>query len=127
MEVPELQIDDVDSLKDLFQKRFTGTVRHTETGQTLVLREQGFESLEGSPIEEIEGVYEHNKSTPEDSKLYYVGKLVCQPDTDECLVLYIPLYETDDLMVQARPIDMFMETIVRDGEEVYRFSRLTPA
>ncbi len=119
MELSEVYIGDIDSLEDLFRMRYTGTVRHTETGQVIDLCDEGFVHFEEFPCE---GVYEHFKSTPEDPKLYYVGKLVCQPDTGECLVLYIPLYETDDPVMSARPVEVFTGAVQRDGEDVLRFA-----
>ncbi|HRK40778.1 MAG TPA: DUF1653 domain-containing protein [Candidatus Saccharibacteria bacterium] len=118
----EVRFDDIDSLEDLFRTCYTGTVRHTETGQLIDLRDEGFVHFEEFSFE---GVYEHYKTTPENPKLYYVGKLVCQPDTGECLVLYIPLYETDDRHMPARPLDVFKDEVEHDDKLVPRFSPLT--
>lgn len=70
------------------------------------------------------GIYEHYKSTPESRKYYQVLGFARHTETEEILVVYIPLY-TDSSHTgprfQVRPIGMFTENITRDGEEIPRF------
>lgn len=51
---------------------------------------------------------------------YRVLGVARHSETEEHLVVYTPLYDDSGLWV--RPLSMFMETVVRDGKEVARFS-----
>lgn len=75
------------------------------------------------------GVYEHYKSTPEDRKLYQVLGFARHTETEEELVIYIPLYvapEHTGLRLQARPLSMFVEMVEVDEQEVPRFKYVGP-
>lgn len=70
------------------------------------------------------GVYEHYKSTPADRRYYQVLGCARQTETGESLVIYVPLYtipEHKGLRIQARPLDMFMESVQVGGKMVPRF------
>lgn len=73
-----------------------------------------------SPLPPIlTGTYRHNKS----GKLYEVIGVAVQTETDEGLVVYRPLYDTEhDLF--ARPYEMFVETVELDGKAVPRFEKV---
>lgn len=65
--------------------------------------------------EEIKpGIYQHYKG-PE----YLVYEVARHSETEEHLVVYRPLYGEKKLWV--RPLDMFTETVNKDGEELPRF------
>ena len=71
------------------------------------------------------GIYEHYKSTPEDRRYYQVLGTARNTETEEKLVIYIPLYvlpEHKGLKLQARPMDMFLETVEYKGETKPRFA-----
>jgi hypothetical protein len=70
------------------------------------------------------GVYEHYKSTPQDKRYYQVLGFARNTETEEILAIYIPLYvipEHKGLRLQARPLDMFMETVDYNGQTLPRF------
>lgn len=70
------------------------------------------------------GVYEHYKSAPEDRRYYQVLGIARHTETDEVLAVYIPLYvipEHTGLRLQARPLDMFTESVEHNGQEMPRF------
>jgi hypothetical protein len=72
----------------------------------------------------ISGVYEHHKSTPEARKYYQVLGCAKHTETDEALVVYVPLYvipEHTGLRLQVRPVAMFLEQIEKHGVRVPRF------
>ncbi len=62
------------------------------------------------------GVYRHNKS----GQLYEVIGLALQTETEEKLVIYKPLYESDHELF-ARPEAMFIEVVNIGGKNVPRF------
>lgn len=75
------------------------------------------------------GVYEHYKSTPQNRRYYQVLGFARHTETDEILVVYIPLYvipEHRGLRMQVRPIDMFMETVEVHVKTVPRFRYVGP-
>ena len=77
----------------------------------------------------INGVYEHYKSTKSDRRYYQVLGVARNTETEEKLVVYIPLYvihEHKGLRLQARPLDMFIETVEYDGETKPRFRYIGP-
>lgn len=100
---------------------FDGEVKHTETGERLNVFDPHFETVEEL---DLSGVYEHYKSTPDDPKLYYVVSVKRNIDSGECLVVYFPLYETEDQGIPARPLSMFTGSVEVDGQEVPRFRYL---
>jgi len=66
------------------------------------------------------GKYQHFKGN-----FYQVLHLAKHSETQECLVIYQPLYKDEqgnDLGIWARPLAMFDETIERDGQIIKRFS-----
>lgn len=70
------------------------------------------------------GIYEHYKSTPENRHYYQVLGFAQHTETDDVLVIYLPLYTNPDeggLRIRARPLEMFIETVEREGETVPRF------
>ena len=62
------------------------------------------------------GTYRHNKK----GRLYEVVGVALQTETDEPLVVYSPLYDSDYELF-ARPYDMFVESVEIDGERKSRF------
>ena len=65
------------------------------------------------------GTYRHGKS----GKLYEVIGLALETETAELLVIYRPLYE-NEYELFARPVSMFTETVVLDGQSVPRFENV---
>lgn len=77
----------------------------------------------------INGVYEHYKSTHESRRYYQVLGVARHTETDEKLVVYIPLYvipEHTGLRIQVRPLDMFMESVEYNGKTLPRFNYIGP-
>jgi hypothetical protein len=73
------------------------------------------------------GVYEHYKSTTKDKRYYQVLGTAKNTESEEKLVIYIPLYvipEHKGLRLQARPLQMFIETVNWNGKTVPRFKYL---
>jgi len=71
------------------------------------------------------GVYEHYKSRDDDRRYYQVLGVARNTETEEKLVMYIPLYvipEHRGLRLQARPLDMFLETVEWEGKTMPRFN-----
>lgn len=66
----------------------------------------------------IKGLYEHYKGNR-----YRVVGVAHHSETMEELVVYEALYETD-MRLWVRPLAMFFEEVVVDGEKVPRFKRL---
>lgn len=60
------------------------------------------------------GIYEHYKGGR-----YRVIDTVRHSETEECMVLYKPLYGEQKLWV--RPFDMFVETVNVNGTQIPRF------
>lgn len=56
---------------------------------------------------------------------YVVVGLATHSETQEVLVVYRPLYNDSGLWV--RPVAMFLETVVHNGETVPRFTYLGPS
>ncbi len=63
------------------------------------------------------GKYRHFKGVE-----YEVFSVARHSETEESVVVYRPLY--DDSGWWVRPLDMFTETVERDGETVPRFQRV---
>lgn len=71
------------------------------------------------------GIYEHYKSTPGSRRYYQLLGFARHTETEEVLVIYIPLYtdkSTLGLRLQARPLDMFTGNITLNGKKQPRFS-----
>jgi len=64
------------------------------------------------------GIYQHYKG-----KRYRVHYVALHSETLEPFVVYEALYELEDGLVPyfVRPLSMFLETVVVDGETVPRF------
>lgn len=67
----------------------------------------------------LNGIYRHFKGR--DYKVLHLAK---HSETQENLVVYQAMY--GDHAVWVRPIDMFLEEVVRDGQTFERFSYLPP-
>lgn len=70
------------------------------------------------------GIYEHYKSTPETRRYYQILGFARHTETNEIVVVYVPLYvipEHPGLRLQVRPLDMFVEQVVIDGQTKPRF------
>ena len=65
------------------------------------------------------GIYQHYKG-----KKYTVLGVAKHSETLEDLVVYVTLYENDLSALWVRPLKMFLETIVIDGQEVPRFKKI---
>ena len=91
---------------------------HTETGEVFDINDPRYQSVEGVLRT---GMYRHYKSTPDDLKYYTVEKVVVDTETDIHLVIYRPLYETNDKLVKARPLDMFMESVAVGKGKIPQF------
>ena len=65
------------------------------------------------------GKYRHSKT----GRFYEVVGIALQTETDERLVIYRPLYESEHQLF-ARPYDMFVEQVNIDGERRLRFEKL---
>lgn len=111
------------SVEEYFSYRFNGRVKHTETGEELNVASAEYEDVEEFSLN---GIYEHYKSTPDNPKLYYVGSVKRDIETGECLVVYCPLYESDEMLLSARPLSMFTGSVDVDGEELPRFRPMDP-
>ncbi len=77
----------------------------------------------------INGVYEHYKSTNKDRRYYQVLGVARHTETEEKLVVYIPLYvipEHKGLRMQVRPLKMFMESVDYHGKTLPRFNYIGP-
>lgn len=67
----------------------------------------------------LNGIYRHFKGR--DYKVLHVAK---HSETQENLVVYQAMYE--EHVIWVRPIDMFLEKVVRDGQTFERFSYVPP-
>lgn len=113
-----LPANEPEALEAFFKSRFSGWVRHTETDEILHVDSDAYEIVEELSLN---GVYEHYKSTPANPKLYYVGRVVQNIESAECLVVYCPLYETNATYLPARPLNVFTDIVIVDGQQLPRF------
>ena len=69
------------------------------------------------------GIYRHYKGND-----YLVLTVARHSETDELLVIYMPLESKDgsDLTPWARPLAMFAEEVVVEGKKIPRFALVTP-
>lgn len=67
-------------------------------------------------MKDLRGVYRHNKT----GKMYRVIGVALHTETNEYLVVYEPLYQSDYPLF-VRPYTMFTENVVTDGVSVPRF------
>ncbi len=65
------------------------------------------------------GTYRHTKS----GKLYEVLGTAFQTETEELLVIYRPLYQSEYELF-ARPYDMFIEQVTIKGKQLPRFEEI---
>ncbi len=75
------------------------------------------------------GVYEHYKSTPGSRRYCQIIGLARHTETNEELVVYIPPYvipKHKGLQLQVRPLEMFTENVVVDGQTQPRFRYIGP-
>lgn len=75
------------------------------------------------------GVYEHYKSTPNERRYYQVLGVARHTETEEKLVVYVPLYvvpEHTGPRLQVRPMRMFYESVEHGGQNVPRFKYIGP-
>lgn len=65
---------------------------------------------------DMSGVYEHFKSVSDNVRLYYVHCAVRNIETDDCIVIYEPLYIPEG-RVYGRPLKEFTEIVnVEEGQ-----------
>ena len=69
----------------------------------------------------IPGIYEHYKGNK-----YLVLGIAGHSETEERMVVYVTLYETQGPGMWVRPLDMFTETVEWEGKHVPRFRYLGP-
>jgi hypothetical protein len=72
--------------------------------------------------------YKHDPAGPAHNYTYEVVGLARNSEDKSYFVLYRPLYENDWLKpadYQARPLEMFMEDVEKDGVQVKRFTKIT--
>jgi len=72
-----------------------------------------------APVELKAGRYRHYKGGE-----YEVQGIATHSETGEQLVVYLPLYGEGGYWV--RPLSMFLETVIHNGEELPRFSYIGP-
>lgn len=73
----------------------------------------------GMQSELKKGKYRHFKGNE-----YQVVDVARCSETDAQLVIYKPLYDDDGQGLWVRPLEMFLETIERDGKTFERFEYL---
>ena len=67
------------------------------------------------------GTYRHSKS----GNHYEVVDVALYTESDQAVVIYKPLYITEDgIMLFVRPYDMFVENVELDGRQVPRFEKI---
>ena len=70
-------------------------------------------------IEILPGIYEHYKG-----RKYLALGTAAHSETEERFVVYVPLYDSPGPRLWVRPLAMFAETILVNGEEMPRFRYL---
>ena len=76
------------------------------------------------------GFYYHYKHDPDgqvNNYAYEVTGFARHTEDKSFLVLYVPLYEADWFKpadYQARPLSMFMESVIKDGKTQPRFRKI---
>jgi hypothetical protein len=78
-------------------------------------------SMESNHVHII-GIYQHYKG-----KLYLVLGTAQHSETQEALVVYVPLYMHAGHGMSVRPLDMFLESVDVDGVSVPRFEYIGKA
>ena len=68
------------------------------------------------------GVYRHYKHTEQVPKYYQMIGLARHTETEETLVIYVPLYHAGGLRMAARPLKNFLSRAEVDGKMVERFT-----
>jgi len=68
------------------------------------------------------GVYRHYTHTDQNPKYYQVLTLARFTETEEILVIYVPLYPAGGIRTAARPLKKFLEPASVDGKKVERFT-----
>jgi hypothetical protein len=78
------------------------------------------------------GFYYHYKHDPTLSINNYTYELIgvgLHSEADENFAIYLPIYESRSYkagkFLVARPLDMFMENIEKDGKTMKRFTKIT--
>lgn len=79
------------------------------------------------------GIYRHFKHDPsgvENNYTYEVLGVAKHSETEEALVIYRPLYQSDYIQgdgfdFMARPVSHFAEEIERDGKRFKRFTKIS--
>ncbi len=69
----------------------------------------------------LAGVYKHYKG-----EYYLVLGLARHTETNEKLVVYIPLYTKEGPRIAVRPVEMFFEEVEVDGVKKPRFQYIGP-
>ncbi len=68
------------------------------------------------------GVYRHYKHTERSPKYYLVLGLGRHTETEEKVVVYVPLYPAGGPRIAVRPLENFLSPAVVDGQRVERFT-----
>jgi len=74
------------------------------------------------------GFYYHYKHDPNGdvgNYAYEIIALAMHTETKEKMMVYRTLYPNELSNWWIRPINMFMETVIKDGKEMPRFSKIT--
>ena len=79
----------------------------------------------------VSGFYRHYKHDPKGTPYNYMYEIIgCARNTEDKTfsVLYRPLYENDWMkpaILNARPLEMFMESVVVNSQAMSRFEMIT--
>lgn len=76
------------------------------------------------------GFYYHYKHNPDDvyDHAYEIVNISRHTESEEYLVVYRPFYKSDFLEhadASARPLDMFIDMVTKDGKTFPRFQKIT--
>lgn len=72
--------------------------------------------------------YKHDPSGPLNNYIYEVVGIGRNTEDKTYTVLYRPVYENDWMTpadLQSRPLDMFLDTVEKDGASIPRFDLIT--